>query len=83
MMAMGAICASSQKRLRIPQDIAVVGCDDIALAAVTNPSLTTVAHPKRALGAAAVEILVQRIEDKTRPIVKRVLPIELVIRDSG
>ncbi len=83
LMAMGAICALSQKRLRIPQDVAVVGCDDIALAAFTNPSLTTVAHPKQDLGSTAVEMLVQRIEDKTRPIVKRVLSTELMIRDSG
>ncbi|HIC93289.1 MAG TPA: LacI family transcriptional regulator [Anaerolineae bacterium] len=82
LMAMGAICAASQRRLRIPQDVAIVGCDDIALASFTNPSLTTVAQPKREMGAIAVEMLVERIKEKDRPPAKRVLPVELVIRDS-
>jgi LacI family transcriptional regulator len=80
--AMGAICAVSKKRLRIPQDIAIIGCDDIALASFTNPSLTTIAQPKREMGAMAVEMLVERIENRGRPITKRVLPTELVVRDS-
>jgi LacI family transcriptional regulator len=82
LMAMGAICAVSQKKLRIPQDIAIVGCDDIALASFTNPSLTTVAQPKHEIGVAAVEMLVERIRDKDRPSTKRLLPTELVLRDS-
>ncbi|MBC8265075.1 MAG: LacI family DNA-binding transcriptional regulator [Anaerolineales bacterium] len=82
LMAIGAICAASQKRLRIPQDVAIVGCDDIALASFTNPSLTTVAQPKHEMGTAAVEMLVERIRDKSRPPTRRLLPTELVLRDS-
>ncbi len=82
LMAVGAICAASQRRLRIPQDVAIVGCDDIALASFTNPSLTTVAQPKREMGVIAVEMLVERIKDKSRPPTKRLLPVELVVRDS-
>lgn len=82
LMAMGAICAASKRRLRIPQDIAIVGCDDISLASFTNPSLTTIAQPKHEMGAVAVEMLVRRIEDKDKPPTKRVLPTELVVRDS-
>ena len=82
LMAMGAICAASKRRLRIPQDVAIVGCDDIALASFTNPSLTTVAQPKHEMGAAAVEILVERIRDKSKPPTRRLLPTELVRRDS-
>jgi LacI family transcriptional regulator len=82
LMAIGAICAASQKRLRIPQDVAIVGCDDIALASFTNPSLTTVAQPKHEMGAAAVEMLVKRIGDKDRPPTRKLLPTELVLRDS-
>jgi LacI family transcriptional regulator len=82
LMAMGAICAASKRRLRIPEDIAIVGCDDIALAAFTNPSLTTVAQPKHEMGAAAVDMLVGRIADRSESPTKRVLPTELVIRDS-
>jgi LacI family transcriptional regulator len=68
--------------LRIPEDIAIVGCDDIALAAFTNPSLTTVAQPKHEMGAVAVDMLVGRIADRSESPTKRVLPTELVIRDS-
>jgi LacI family transcriptional regulator len=82
LMAIGAICAVSQKKLRIPQDIAVVGCDDIALASFTNPSLTTVTQPKHEMGATAVEMLVERIRDKSKPPTRWLLPTELVIRDS-
>ncbi len=82
LMAIGAICAASQKKLRIPQDIAIIGCDDIASASFTNPSLTTVAQPKHEMGAAAVEMLVERIRDKSKPTTRRLLPTELVLRDS-
>ena len=82
LMAIGAICAASQLKLRIPQDVAIIGCDDIALASFTNPRLTTIAQPKREMGAAAVEMLVERIKDKDRPPTRRVLPTKLVLRDS-
>jgi LacI family transcriptional regulator len=83
LMAMGAICAASKCGLRVPQDLAIIGCDDIALASFTNPSLTTVAHPKREMGRVAVDMLVRRIENRGMRPTKRVLPTELVIRDSG
>jgi len=82
LMAMGAICAASERRLRMPQDIAIIGCDDIALASFTNPSLTTIAQPKHEIGAIAVKMLVERIEDRNKPPTKQTLPTELVIRDS-
>jgi LacI family transcriptional regulator len=82
LMAMGAICAASERRLRMPQDVAIIGCDDIALASFTNPSLTTIAQPKYEMGAMAVKMLVERIEDRNKSPTKQILPIELVIRDS-
>ena len=82
LMAMGAICAASKRRLNVPQDVAIIGCDDIAMAAFTNPSLTTVALPKHELGTLAVELLVQRIKDRDRPVEEHVLPVRLVMRDS-
>jgi LacI family transcriptional regulator len=82
LMAIGAICAASERRLRIPRDVAIIGCDDIALASFTNPSLTTIAQPKHEMGALAVKMLVERIEDRNRPPTKQILPTELVIRDS-
>jgi LacI family transcriptional regulator len=83
LMAMGAICAASKRRLRIPEDIAIIGCDDIAMAAFTNPSLTTMAVPKREMGSATVQMLVARIENEDKSVQECILPVELVIRDSS
>lgn len=82
LMAMGAICAASKRRLGIPEDVAIVGCDDIGLAAFTNPSLTTVRLPKRKMGAIAVEMLVSRIEGEKGLARRYMLPVDLVVRDS-
>ena len=82
LMAIGAVCAASKRKLRMPEDVAIIGCDDIAQAAFTNPSLTTVAHPKYEMGAVAVEMLVERIRDSSRPPTRRFLSTELVLRDS-
>jgi LacI family transcriptional regulator len=83
MMAMGAICAASKEKLAIPRDVAIVGCDDITLAAFTNPSLTTVVQPKREMGEVAVQMLLRRMADPDKPPERHVLPVTLTIRDSG
>lgn len=82
LMAMGTICAASERRLRIPRDVAIIGCDNIALASFTNPSLTTIAQPKHEMGALAMKMLAERIGDRNSPPTKQVLSTELVIRDS-
>jgi LacI family transcriptional regulator len=82
LMAIGAICAASRTGLRVPQDMAIIGCDDIALAAFTNPSLSTVAQPKYEMGVVSVEMLVERIRDRSRPPARRLMPTELVLRGS-
>jgi LacI family transcriptional regulator len=68
--------------LRVPEDVSVVGFDDIQSAAYHNPSLTTIRQPLQHMGAVAARILLQRIRGQeayqdTVPI----LP-ELVIRES-
>lgn len=59
--AMGAIRALREAKLRVPQDVSVVGFDDIQSAAYQNPALTTVRQPLREMGRIAAEILLQRI----------------------
>jgi LacI family transcriptional regulator len=82
MMAVGAIRAIEDAGLRCPEDIAIVGFDDIQLAELVSPALTTIRQDKRALGAAAARSLVQLIDDaETAPHVS-VLPVELVVRES-
>ena len=65
----------------VPEDVAVVGFDDIPVAEVFEPGLTTVAQPMLALGAAAVEMLLARLACETPA--HRVLPHRRVLRDSA
>ncbi len=62
MMAMGVINAANELGVRIPQDISLIGYDDIHIAKFMTPSLTTIHQPKYRLGKAAVEALLQRLE---------------------
>lgn len=82
LMAMGAIKAIQEAGLRVPEDIAVVGFDDIEVATMVHPALTTVRQQKEDLGRIAGEALIAMIEDPdaVAPIVT--LPTELIIRES-
>ena len=82
MMAVGAIKAVEDAGLRCPEDIAVVGFDDIQLAELVSPALTTIRQDKRALGVAAARSLVQLIDDTATAPHVSVLPVELVVRHS-
>jgi LacI family transcriptional regulator len=82
LMALGAICAAASAGLRIPQDLSIVGFDDVALAAFTNPPLTTVAQPMHATGALAAKVLIERITGRHKPVRREVLQPELRIRQS-
>ncbi|MGA2570797.1 MAG: LacI family DNA-binding transcriptional regulator [Terracidiphilus sp.] len=80
--AIGAIRAMCDHRLRVPEDISVVGFDDIQSAAYHNPSLTTVRQPLRQMGRIAARLLLQRVRGQADiPPVQPVLP-ELLIRES-
>jgi LacI family transcriptional regulator len=61
-IAIGALQAIRAHNLRVPEDISVVGFDDIAMAAHTNPSLTTIDQPKNRLGKLAMRMLRQMIQ---------------------
>lgn len=82
LMAVGAMLAAHQTGRRVPQDLAIVGFDDIELASYLTPPLTTVHQPKMAMGRRAVYLLIERINDKDLPPRCEVLPSKLVIRDS-
>jgi LacI family transcriptional regulator len=82
LMAMGALRAAAELGCRVPQDLAVIGYDNIELASFTNPPLSTVAQDKTELGTQAIQILIERTEDKTRPTQRLVLPPRLIVRGS-
>ena len=80
--AIGAIRAFMDHGLRVPEDISVVGFDDIQSASYHNPSLTTIRQPLKQMGLTAARILLQRIRgEATIPHAVSILP-ELVIRES-
>jgi DNA-binding LacI/PurR family transcriptional regulator len=81
--AMGALNAIKRAGLRIPEDIAVVGYDDIPLASHTSPTLTTVRQPTREQGSTAAEFLLRRIEgDREQARAEKTFDCELVVRES-
>ncbi|HWH93590.1 MAG TPA: LacI family DNA-binding transcriptional regulator [Baekduia sp.] len=80
LLAAGMVAATHELGLRVPQDVAVVGFDDLELARLTNPPLTTVAFDSEALGAAAFEMLLAKLQGR-RPK-NQVLPSRLVVRGS-
>ena len=81
LMAIGLIEGLYATGLRVPEDISVVGIDDIALSRLTRPKLTTVATPTATAGRAAVDMLLQPDDDR-RTNAQVTLQTELVIRDS-
>ncbi|EGQ9611411.1 substrate-binding domain-containing protein [Vibrio cholerae] len=82
MMAMGVIQAASQRGLRIPDDLSLIGYDDVHIAKFMTPALTTIHQPKYRLGKAAVDTLLYRLEnpDTTAQVVQ--LEPTLVVRNS-
>ena len=80
--AIGAIRALKDHGLRVPEDVSVVGFDDVLTAAYHNPSLTTIRQPLQQMGIMAARILLQRIRGQVDfPTSLAILP-ELVIRES-
>jgi len=83
MMAIGALRAIHEAGLRVPEDIAVVGFDDLDVAAFNEPSLTTIRQPAVELGRHAVRLLRAVIEGKPSKPSKVLLSPELVVRQSA
>ena len=86
MTAFGAIRGLARAGLKVPEDCSVIGFDDVMLAGLSVPSLTTVRQPMEALGSAAVGIVLEAInsaiEEREFEVVHRKLPPELVVRES-
>jgi DNA-binding LacI/PurR family transcriptional regulator len=82
MTAIGLLRAARQAGLRIPDDLAVVGFDDIPIAAYVSPALTTVAQPKFELGQRAMAMAMALIGGETGAVSDLILPGRLVIRES-
>lgn len=83
-MALGVLHYANEHGIRIPDDLSVIGFDDVTEAAYFTPSLTTVTHPLRELGILAVKTLLEQIEgtDARLGIKAITLQTELVLRGS-
>jgi LacI family transcriptional regulator len=81
-VAVGAIRACAELGIRVPDDIAITGCDDIQLATLVQPRLTTLQTPKQDIGALAVNMLLERItgQHKQETII---IQQKLIIRESA
>ena len=88
LMALGALEAARSAGRRVPDDLSIVGFDDIPFAALANPPLTTVGQPIRQLGEQAADLLLRVIEEGPGPTVNAtaqpnvLLPNELIVRGS-
>lgn len=80
--ALGAVDAVVSLGRRVPEDVWVIGYDDIALAAWDSYDITTVRQPIADMARAAVRLLLERIDDRSLPPRKELFPSELVIRSS-
>ncbi len=83
LMALGVLHAVRAHRLRVPEDISVVGMDDIAMASHSNPPLTTIAQPKYRMGRLAMQILYGMMQGQPPPGDSYTLiETSLIVRES-
>jgi LacI family transcriptional regulator len=82
MIALGALLAVREAGLRCPEEISIMGFDDLDLAETTNPSLSSVAQPGYQLGTTAAQILLDRRDGDTSPAKHIVLETLLHLRNS-
>jgi DNA-binding LacI/PurR family transcriptional regulator len=82
LMAVGALVAIREAGLRVPEDVSLVGHDDILYAPYLQVPLTTVAQPTREMGETAARLLVDRLRGDERPPRTIVLSSRLVVRAS-
>jgi LacI family transcriptional regulator len=79
--ALGAMHALARRGIRVPDDVAVTGFDDVPVARHLHPPLTTVRQPIKELGMTAFDVLYSRI-GRARGQSEVVLPVQLIIRES-
>ncbi|MGW0201785.1 substrate-binding domain-containing protein, partial [Nonomuraea sp. NPDC003201] len=83
-MAIGALDEAARRGLRVPEDLAVMGFDDIDAAGMVSPGLTTMANPAREIGQATAVRLLERLREAIdEPSTELVVPARLVRRQSA
>ncbi|EIE98951.1 LacI family DNA-binding transcriptional regulator [Saccharomonospora glauca] len=82
LVAMGLMTRLASRGIEVPREISVVGIDDIPMAAMFNPGLTTVSVPKEQCGRAAVELLLKLLNEPGVRAPRREVPMQLLVRDT-
>jgi DNA-binding LacI/PurR family transcriptional regulator len=83
LMALGLIQTLASRGIEVPQQVSVVGIDDIPTSAMVHPSLTTIRVPKEQVGRVSVDLLVQLLGDpQTDASPQRELPTRLIVRNT-
>lgn len=82
LIAIGAMNALKEKGLRIPEDISIVGFDDIYFSSLVTPALTTVRQPSYEIGYLAIETLIDILEGRENMRDKVEIKLELIVRES-
>jgi len=82
LITLGALETIHKRKLKIPDEIAIIGFDDMYWAISLNPPLTAVRQPAYEIGKCAAEQLINRINNPERPTSSMILKTELVIRSS-
>lgn len=80
--AIGAIWAFQEAGLRVPEDVSVVGFDDVPIAVFSKPGLTTIRQPLEQMGRIAAKTLIDRIENRAEYLPEIVIEPELIVRAS-
>jgi len=81
-LAIGAVQAAQARGLRVPEDLSVVGFDDVEPATIVTPALTTVRQPLAEMGRTAVSLLVRLLEGQLIETLHLELSTRLVVRQS-
>lgn len=82
LVALGAIRASYDTGRSVPEQLSVIGYDDIGLANIVLPRLTTIRQPLEEIGRRAIEVLLHRVRAPNGAAERWMLPVELVVRES-
>ncbi|GAE32725.1 LacI family DNA-binding transcriptional regulator [Alkalihalobacillus hemicellulosilyticus] len=81
-MALGAIKEIQRADLRVPEDISVIGFDDIQMSQYMSPALTTIRQDTELIGKTAANLLIEQINDKKKRAMSVKIPVSLIERDS-
>jgi LacI family transcriptional regulator len=82
LIAVGALDAARLRGRRVPEELSVTGFDDIEVATLVTPALTTVQNPAYEIGRASARLVLERLDDAAAPGHRLVLPCPLTVRES-